>query len=82
MRNEASSCLQALVSTVGHSFILLISDKDHIGSCKLTVESINGKNSPIRNTPARGPIEAEDKLIVNCNTEPSFSTTNTKPRKK
>lgn len=45
----------------------------------LTVESMNGKNMPIRNIPARGPIDAEERLIVNCNTAPNFSTICTKP---
>lgn len=29
-------------------------------------------------TPVKGPIDADDKLIVNCNTDPSLSTTNTR----
>lgn len=37
---------------------------------------------PIKNIPVSGPIDAEDRLIVSCNTEPSFSTTNTKPKEK
>lgn len=43
------------------------------------MESIKGKKMPIKNTPVSGPIEADDRLIVNCKTDPSFSTTNTKP---
>lgn len=42
---------------------------------------MKGKKIPIENTPASGPIDADDKLIVNCKTEPSFSTTNTKPER-
>lgn len=42
---------------------------------------MNGRSMPIRNTPASGPIEADDKLIVNCSTAPSLSTTNTRPKK-
>lgn len=48
---------------------------------KLTVESINGRSIPIRKTPVSGPIDADDRLIVNCNTDPSLSTTNTRAEK-
>lgn len=44
---------------------------------QLTVESTNGNNTPIRKTPVRGPIDAEERLMANCNTDPSLSTTNT-----
>lgn len=49
-----------------------------IGSL-LTVESIKGKKIPIKNTPVRGPMQADERLMVSCNTVPNFSTTNTKP---
>lgn len=48
----------------------------------LTMPSIKGKIMPIKNIPVSGPMDAEDRLIVSCNTEPSFSTTNTKPKEK
>ena len=40
---------------------------------------MKGKKIPMRNTPANGPIDAEDRLIVSWRTDPSISTTYTKP---
>lgn len=48
----------------------------------LTVESMKGKNMPMRNTPDKAPIDADDRLIVNCRTEPSLSTTYTNAEKR
>lgn len=42
---------------------------------------MKGKKIPIRKTAAKGPIEADDRLMANWSTDPNFSTTNTKPGK-
>lgn len=44
-----------------------------------TVPWTHGRSTPIVKIPNKGPFETEPKLIDNCKTDPSFSTTNTKP---